>query len=115
MSRTDSRFLAAFAAVILSTACSAQNVPLPKEPFSDYRTQKPGVVHKITPADLPAPYATKSVDTHSGVVDRPGNALPKVPAGFKVELYATGLKNPRLIRTAPNGDVFLAESDTGKI
>jgi len=37
------------------------------------------------------------------------------PKGFKVELYATGLDNPRLIRTAPNGDLFLAESETGKI
>jgi len=37
------------------------------------------------------------------------------PKGFKVELYATGLENPRLIRTAPNGDIFLAESNTSKI
>ena len=41
--------------------------------------------------------------------------LPIAPKGFKVELYATGLDNPRLIRTAPNGDLFLAESETGKI
>jgi hypothetical protein len=33
-----------------------------------------------------------------------------------VELYATGLDNyPRLMRTAPNGDVFLAEMQTGKV
>jgi len=32
-----------------------------------------------------------------------------------VQLYATGLDNPRLIRTAPNGDFFLAESASGKI
>jgi glucose/arabinose dehydrogenase len=32
-----------------------------------------------------------------------------------VDLYATGLDNPRLLRTAPNGDLFLAESETGKI
>jgi glucose/arabinose dehydrogenase len=30
-------------------------------------------------------------------------------------LYASGLENPRLIRTAPNGDLFLAESGPGKI
>jgi len=40
---------------------------------------------------------------------------PQAPAGFKVELYAAGLDNPRLLRTAPNGDVFLAESDPGRI
>jgi glucose/arabinose dehydrogenase len=35
--------------------------------------------------------------------------------GFKVELYASGLDNPRLLRTAPNGDIFLAESEPGRI
>jgi glucose/arabinose dehydrogenase len=30
-------------------------------------------------------------------------------------LYATKLQNPRLIRVAPNGDLFLAESSPGKI
>src|SRR5947208_3444526 len=44
---------------------------------------------------------------------RPKDAWPQGPPGFKVSLYASGLDNPRLIRTAPNGDVFLAESRTG--
>jgi len=30
--------------------------------------------------------------------------VAKGPKGFKVEQYATGLNNPRIIRTAPNGD-----------
>jgi glucose/arabinose dehydrogenase len=49
------------------------------------------------------------------MVARPADAWPKAPAGFKVELYAAGLDNPRLLRTAPNGDIFLAEMDPGKI
>ncbi|HEV8592569.1 MAG TPA: sorbosone dehydrogenase family protein, partial [Pyrinomonadaceae bacterium] len=36
--------------------------------------------------------------------------LPVVPAGFKIEEFASGFKNPRLIRVAPNGDIFVAES-----
>jgi hypothetical protein len=36
-------------------------------------------------------------------------------AGFKGELYASQLENPREIRTAPDGDVFLAESDPWRI
>ncbi len=32
-----------------------------------------------------------------------------------MELYAAGLDEPRLIRTAPNGDFFVAESHDGKI
>ena len=49
------------------------------------------------------------------VVPRPQGAWPQALPGFKVELYASGLDNPRLIRTAPNGDLFLAESETGKV
>jgi len=40
---------------------------------------------------------------------------PQAPAGFKVELYATGLGEPRQIRTAPNGDFFMADSHKGEI
>src|SRR5262249_17883180 len=58
---------------------------------------------------------TKSAFKMAKVVPRPQGAWPQAPPGFKVELYATGLDNPRLIRTAPNGDLFLAESETGKI
>jgi glucose/arabinose dehydrogenase len=66
-------------------------------------------------ADLPGPAPEQSVDNGPTVVPRPSNAWPVAPAGFKVDLYATGLDNPRLLRTAPNGDLFLAESETGKI
>jgi len=83
--------------------------------FSDYRGQKPGTLHKITAADLPAPYTTKSVDEGPRLVDRPQGAWPQVPEGFKVQLYASQLEQPRLIRTAPNGDLFVAESRAGKI
>ena len=41
--------------------------------------------------------------------------MPAVPPGFRVELWATGLDMPRTLRTAPNGDVFLAESGAGRI
>lgn len=87
----------------------------PAAPFSDYRGESPGTVHHITVADLPAPYASKSVDNGPELISRPANAWPQAPAGFKVDLYADGLANPRLIRTAPNGDVFLAESAAGEV
>lgn len=84
-------------------------------PFSNYSSQAPNVVHKITLEDLPKPYVTESVDNGPDLVDRPSDAWPEAPAGFKVQQYATGLDNPRLLRTAPNGDVFLAESRRGEI
>lgn len=83
--------------------------------FADYRDQNPGATHRITVADLPQPGATRSVDNPPDVVPRPRNAWPQVPQGFKVELYAGGLDRPRLIRTAPNGDVFVAESYAGRL
>jgi len=91
------------------------NLPEPTAPFTDFRYEEPGKIRKITVADLPQPYATKSADNGPNLVARPVDAWPKAPAGFKVELYAAGLNNPRLLRTAPNGDIFLAEMDAGRI
>jgi glucose/arabinose dehydrogenase len=89
--------------------------PPPTPPFTDFRYEKPGTVRKITVNDLPQPYATHSADNGPKLVARPDNVWPVAPAGFKVELYAAGLENPRTLRTAPNGDIFLAESDPGRI
>jgi len=83
--------------------------------FTDYTKEAPGIRRKLTVADLPAPYATKSVDSGGDMVKRPDNAWPKAPAGFKVDMYFTGLDQPRLIRTAPNGDLFVALSYQNKI
>ena len=41
--------------------------------------------------------------------------MPKVIPGYAVSEYASGLDNPRLIRTAPNGDLFVAESNPGRV
>jgi glucose/arabinose dehydrogenase/mono/diheme cytochrome c family protein len=91
------------------------NAPPPRAPFTDYRFEKPGTIRKIKLEDLPAPLATTSAGNSPQLVVRPEKAWPQVPAGFRVELYATGLDQPRLIRTAPNGDFFVAESKTGEV
>jgi len=83
--------------------------------MGDWTTDAPGVRRLITAADMPSPYATDSVDNGPQLAKRPEGAVPKVPAGFKVEEVVSGLKNPRLIRTAPNGDLFVAESRAGII
>ena len=89
--------------------------PAPHPPFTDFRYESPGTTRKITANDLPEPYATASAENGPELVARPDNVWPVAPAGFKVELYAAGLDNPRWLRTAPNGDIFLAESDPGRI
>ena len=98
-----------------SSTASASGAPSPNGPFTDYRYENPGTVHKITVQDLPRPYATKSAGNEAKVVTRPVDAWPKAPQGFAVQQYASGLDNPRLITTAPNGDFFLAEADPGII
>jgi glucose/arabinose dehydrogenase len=97
------------------TVAEKLNAPPPTPPFTDFRYEKPGKVRKITVKDLPAPYATRSAGNGPQIVARPEGAWPQVPEGFKVELYATGLDNPRIIHTAPNGDIFVAETKAGDI
>lgn len=91
------------------------SAPSPTAPFTDFRYQKPGTIRKITVNDLPKPFATSSAENGAQLVSRPENVWPQAPAGYNVGLYASGLENPRLLRTAPNGDVFLAESEPGRI
>ena len=125
--------LAALAAApaAVPLAASAQQAP-----FADYAQQAPGKHHKVTPADLPAPAPDQAVDNGPQLVPRPEGAMPKAPAGYKVTLYAGGdaqplqkgediktvrpasqgtFREPRLIRTAPNGDLFLSDSAGGTI
>jgi glucose/arabinose dehydrogenase len=61
---------------------------------------------------LPPPYATKSVSKNSVVLGWPAGKKPIAPAGFTVSIFASGLKSPRWIYEAPNGDIFVAESST---
>ena len=75
----------------------------------------PGVAHHITLADLPAPFSTRSVGNSPKVVAQPSDATLSVPAGFTVRLFASGFTNPRLLRVAPNGDIFVSETGANRI
>lgn len=83
--------------------------------FATTATEKPGVFRKITVEDLPAPFATPSATNQSHIVPRPANASLQTLPGFQVQLFATGFEQPRELRTAPNGDVFVADSNAGEI
>ena len=86
-----------------------------KAAMGDWRSDAPGVRRRITPADLPPPYASPSAWNGPRIVPRPQSAWPKVPAGFHVEQLAVRLDNPRIVRAAPNGDIFIAETEPGRI
>jgi glucose/arabinose dehydrogenase len=99
----------------LSLHAQDSSVLTGQDAFTNYAKEKPGVTRKLTVADLPAPYATKGVDNGADMVKRPEGAIPQAPEGFKVSLYYTGLNQPRLIRKAPNGDLFVALSYENKV
>jgi glucose/arabinose dehydrogenase len=115
-------FLAAVSSAQSDNKTPVDNHPVSNHPvltgqsaFHDAAQESPGIRRHVTLADLPAPAEDQSVDNGPDVVPRPANAWPVAPKGFKVEMYATGLDNPRELRTAPNGDIFLAESESGEI
>ena len=81
----------------------------------DWQNDRPGMRHRIRLEDLPAPYATVSAGNSPRTVDRPAGARLSVPPGFHVKLFASGLSGPRLLRIAPNGDIFIAETRRGRI
>jgi glucose/arabinose dehydrogenase len=64
---------------------------------------------------LPAPYATKSSANAPSRVAPPEGFLPKVPAGFQINVFAKGFKTPRWLIIAPNKDIFLADMGSGEI
>src|ERR1700690_7678 len=74
--------------------------------MGDWRDDKPGLRRLITVRDLPP--VAKPTAGHAQVVPRPPDARPQVPDGFTAELVTTDTHKPRVIRVAPNGDLFVA-------
>jgi glucose/arabinose dehydrogenase len=93
--------LFALAAVLMGAAAHAADVP--------------GQRFSISPAGLPKPYATPAAGNDSQPIARPRGAVPKAPDGFAASIFADSVRHARWMTVAPNGDVFLAESDAGKV
>jgi len=112
-------FAAAIIHVNFSDRAIAQSAPgavlTGKAAFGDFRSDAPGVRRHIKAEDLPQPFATETPRNRVEVVAKPADAQLKVPAGFDIKQFASGLDAPRLMRTAPNGDIFIAESSSGRI
>ena len=81
----------------------------------DWKKDFPGRAHRIDLAELPQPYDTPSAANFPRLVPRPEGAQLRVPAGFKVEVFASDMPGARAMRVAPNGDVFLTETQTGRV
>ncbi len=100
-------------AVVFDTA--AGELLTGNQAMGDWTTDAPGVRRQITVADLPPPGATKTAQNQPKMVARPDGALPKVPPGFSVTEFARDLEQPRVVVTAPNGDIFVAESKANRV
>jgi hypothetical protein len=83
--------------------------------FGSWRDDAPGKRRQITADALPAPFGSPSVGNAVRVVRPPAGAKLNVPPGFEIKQFASGLSGPRLLRTAPNGDLFVAETGAGRV
>jgi glucose/arabinose dehydrogenase len=86
------------------------NVLTGQDALGDWTTDAPGVRRRITIEDLAKPFETPSANNFPRVARRPSGAMPRAPKGFEVSEFAIDMRNPRKIVTAPNGDIFVAES-----
>jgi glucose/arabinose dehydrogenase len=80
-------------------ACSKPHFPPEQQYGSNARLPDP-VQYLFPPMGIAKPVGWKAGET------------PKVPAGFTIAPFATGLKSPRRVLPLANGDVLVVESDS---
>ncbi len=118
---TNRRNLVAYLATLkaepgaVAASTPAPAAPNPETDEGDWHHAKPGVKHRVDVATLPPPFATPSAGNGPKVVPAPPDAKLSVPPNFTVKQFASGLSGPRLLRTAPNGDIFIAETGQNRI
>ena len=108
---TSSAF--ALLGLTLITSASVAQTRTGEAAFGDWRSDAPGMVRKIGAGDVPKSNGTFGVEA-SAVVARPAGAQLKTLPGFAVAPFAE-IKGARLMRTAPNGDIFVAATDANRI
>ena len=69
----------------------------------------------VTVQQLPEPFHTPWARISPTIVERPESAVLTVPSGFEVEVFARGLRGPRFMAMAPNGDVFVTQGRAGEV
>jgi glucose/arabinose dehydrogenase len=93
-----------------------QKVLTGQDALGDWHRDAPGVRRLITLADLLPPMPNPDARNFPEKASAAGpNARPQVPAGFQIEMVASGIKNPRAMRVAPNGDLFVANSMANEV
>ena len=108
--RTTASIMIVGASALFAPSLMAAEVWTGPAAFGDWRSDAPGVMRKITAADVAAPLATQSTANRSKVIPQPADAKLSTLAGFAVAPFATDLPGARVLRVAPNGDIFVSQS-----
>jgi glucose/arabinose dehydrogenase len=87
----------------------------PGSDAGDWHHAAPGMHHNVELVALPAPFSTPSSGNGPQVVAQPATAALAVPPHFTVRAFLAGLSGPRLLRVAPNGDIFIAETRENRV
>ena len=96
--------------ILVSLACAQSSPKTSTQQAASLRH------YDIKLADLPAPEVLTGPRNQSKVIPRPEGAELTVPPGFQISVFAEGdFKQPRHMLLAPNGDVFVAESQGNRI
>jgi glucose/arabinose dehydrogenase len=77
--------------------------PLPSQPI------------RINLESLPQPFHSNSASNPPQVIPIPENPILNVPPGFKVNIFADNLDQPRWLALTPNGDVLVTETKQNRI
>jgi glucose/arabinose dehydrogenase len=103
------------AAASASAAAAAPKAAAAGDKGGAWTDDKPGDLHHLTAAGLAAPFASESAGNGPKVAARPDGAMPAVPKGFKVSMFAADTGKARLALRAPNGDIIVSEAGKGQV
>jgi glucose/arabinose dehydrogenase len=96
-------------------AAAASKAAASTEKSGAWLDDKPGDLHHFTADKLVAPYASESAGNGPKVAPRPSGAMPAVPKGFKVSVFAADTGKARLALRAPNGDIIVSYAAKGQV
>ena len=113
--RSSYFFVAMAAALITSMVLHCSTAEAQASGGQSFAEDAPGRTHRIDVASLPAPYATESARNFPQVAARPANANLRLPPGFEITVFTRDVEGPRVMRVAPNGDIFVSESRPGRV
>ncbi|WP_316812446.1 sorbosone dehydrogenase family protein [Pedobacter heparinus] len=94
-------------AISISAACNQDTKQHTAQTAADSTIADTTAAIVLPPADTSA-----SKNKFSKVIGWPEGKTPRAPAGFVVSKFAAGLKSPRNIYVAPNGDIFVVLSNS---